>query len=255
MELRVLGCSGGIGGAAQRTTALLLDRDILIDAGSGVGDLSMDALCRIDHVCLTHAHLDHIAFLPLLVDTVAGMRQTPLTVHAPAAVIEALQRHVFNGTIWPDFSRLPTTDAPFMRYRELSLGQVLRLGERTILPLPVDHSVPAAAYRIDSGQASLVFSGDTGPCDAFWQAVNAIDNLRILIIECAFPDRERDLAVLSKHFCPSMLADGLAKLERACDLYITHLKPGQAEATLAEVESCLGHLAPRRLSNGLVLTF
>jgi len=255
VKLSVLGCSGGIGGASQRTTALLIDHDILIDAGSGVGDLSVDELRQIDHVFLTHAHLDHIAFLPLLVDTVAGMRQAPLNVHAPAAVIAALQQHVFNDAIWPDFSRLPSLDAPFMRFHELLPGQILCLDGRTISALPVDHTVPAVAYRIDSGQGSLVFSGDTGPCDAFWQAVNAIDNLRILIIECAFPDADRWLAELSRHYCPAMLAGELPKLALPCELYITHLKPGQAEKTMAEIEASLDRFAPRMLHNGQVLMF
>ena len=142
-----------------------------------------------------------------------------------------------------------------MCFHELSPGQVLRLGQRQIHPLPVEHTVPGVAYRIDSGQSSLVFSGDTGPSDAFWQAVNAIDNLRVLIIECAFPNSERGLAVRSCHLCPSMLAEELTKLERACEIYITHLKPGQAETTMAEVESCLMKFAPRRLFNGLKLMF
>ena len=37
MKLRVLGCSGGIG-PGLRTTALMIDNDVLIDCGSGVGD-------------------------------------------------------------------------------------------------------------------------------------------------------------------------------------------------------------------------
>ena len=45
MKLRVLGCSGGIGGRHLRTTSLLVDNDILIDAGTGVGDVSLAELC------------------------------------------------------------------------------------------------------------------------------------------------------------------------------------------------------------------
>jgi ribonuclease BN (tRNA processing enzyme) len=44
MRLRVLGCSGGIGGQHNRTTSFLVDQDILIDAGTGVGDLSLGEL-------------------------------------------------------------------------------------------------------------------------------------------------------------------------------------------------------------------
>ena len=40
MRLRVLGCSGGIGGRHLRTTSFLVDNDVLIDAGTGVGELA-----------------------------------------------------------------------------------------------------------------------------------------------------------------------------------------------------------------------
>lgn len=56
MKLRILGCSGGIGGEHLRTTSLLVDDDVLIDAGTGVGDLPIADLARIDHVFLTHTH-------------------------------------------------------------------------------------------------------------------------------------------------------------------------------------------------------
>lgn len=64
MQISVLGCSGGIGGDS-RTTALLLDGDVLLDCGTGVGELALADLLRIDHVFLTHAHLDHVALLPM----------------------------------------------------------------------------------------------------------------------------------------------------------------------------------------------
>ena len=72
MKLRILGCSGGIGGRHLRTTSMLLDHDILIDAGTGVTDLSIAELAMIDHVFITHTHLDHIAALPLLLDGEVG---------------------------------------------------------------------------------------------------------------------------------------------------------------------------------------
>jgi len=59
MQIRVLGCSGSIGGEC-RTTAFLLDADVLIDAGTGVGDLTLDELCKVDHILISHSHLDHV---------------------------------------------------------------------------------------------------------------------------------------------------------------------------------------------------
>ncbi|MBK8064793.1 MAG: 3',5'-cyclic-nucleotide phosphodiesterase [Betaproteobacteria bacterium] len=255
MRLRVLGCSGGIGGPQLRTTSLLLDEDVLIDAGTGVGDLSLDQLARIDHVFVTHSHLDHVTSIPFLVDTVGGMRSSPLTVHATRATLDILRAHLFNWALWPDFTQIPSADAPYLRYSEIELARTVRLGDRQITPLPASHTVPAVGYRLDSGRASLVFTGDTGPCDALWNEVNRITNLRYLIIETAFPNAERKLADMSQHLCPDTLASELSKLEREAEIHITHLKPGECDAIMHEVAACAGRWKPGMLSNGQVFEF
>ena len=255
MKLRVLGCSGGIGGRHQRTTAFLVDHDILVDAGTGVAELSVAELAAIDHVFLTHCHLDHIAALPLMIDTVADQRRLPLTVYGSADVLDTLRRHVFNWSIWPDFSVLPSPEAPLLRFQAIEIGQTVALAGRRLTALPVDHTVPAIAYGLDSGSGSLVFSGDTGPSEAFWQAVNGIANLRYLLVECAFPNSEEALARQAKHLCPDFLAEGLARLSRPCEVYITHLKPGMIETTMEEIENGLGAFQPRLLQNNQVFAF
>jgi ribonuclease BN (tRNA processing enzyme) len=254
MKLRVLGCSGGIGGNF-RTTSLLLDHDVLIDAGTGLGDLSLAEMSVIDHVFVTHSHLDHIACLPLLVDSVGFMRDRPIVIHATAETLEILQRNVFNWEIWPDFAEIPNLAQPIMRYEEIRLGQTVDIGGRKITPLPVNHVVPAVGFWIDSGKASLAFSGDTTTCDALWEAVNRIPNLRYLIVETAFCDAERELAVLSKHLCPSMLAEELKKLKLAPEIYITHLKPGEVELTMREISERVQHQKPKILQNGQMFEF
>lgn len=252
MRVRILGCSGGIGGRHLRTTSMLVDHDILIDAGTGVGDLSLAELALIDHVFLTHSHLDHIACLPFIVDTVGDMRNRPLTVHATEATLEIVQAHVFNWAIWPDFSEIPTKDAPFLRYSKIELGSPVKIDGRSFAAVPANHTVPAVGYHLDSGKASLVFSGDTTVNDELWKVVNKIGNLRYLIIETAFSNREKQLAVASKHLCPSMLADELLKLQREAEIFITHLKPGQVELTMQELEENIGEYKPRMLQNNQV---
>lgn len=252
VKVRILGCSGGIGGRHLRTTSILVDHDILIDAGTGVGDLSIADLAQIDHVFLTHSHLDHIACLPLMIDTAGDMRSRPLTVHATEETVEILRAHIFNWAIWPDFAEIPSAQAPFLRYETLDVGTTVTLGARKITSLPVDHTVPAVGYRLDSGEASLVFSGDTGAGSDLWSAVNKIDNLRYLIVETAFSNQERRLAERSKHLCPSLLAGELANLERDAEIYITHLKPGQIELTMQEIEDHIGEYRPRMLQNNLI---
>ena len=246
MKIRVLGCSGGIGGAL-RTTSFLVDSDILIDAGTGVGDLSIEQLVAVDHVFISHSHLDHITCLPFLLDTVMGMRPHPVTVYAIADTLKILREHVFNWKIWPDFNVIPDASEPFLQYKEIKLGETIDLGGRKITALPANHVVPAVGYKLDSGNSSLIFSGDTTRCDAFWQQVNATENLKYLIMETAFSNAEIELATVSKHLCPSMLKEELAKLERQAEIFITHLKPGEGEAIMREIAETVRTHQPQAL--------
>jgi len=255
MKVRILGCSGGIGGGHLRTTSILVDDDILVDAGTGVADLSRAQLARIDHVFLTHSHLDHIASLPLLIDSVSDLREKPLLVYATAATLAIIAKHIFNWAIWPDFSVIPSREHAVMQYQAIDLGRSVRLGERTITALPAEHTVPAVGYQLDSGLGSLVFTGDTTVNDSFWPVVNRIANLRYLLIETAFANREQRLAEISKHLCPSLLASELRKLTIKPEIHISHLKPGQAELTMAEIHDCAGEFKPRMLHNNQLFEF
>jgi ribonuclease BN (tRNA processing enzyme) len=255
MRLRVLGCSGSIGGQQNRTTSFLVDHDILIDAGTGVGDLSLAELTLIDHIFITHSHLDHVDSIAFFLDSVGALRPKPVTVYTTGPTIEILKKNLFNWDIWPDFTVIPTPEEPWLRYQEIEVGEVITLGTRKITVLPAIHTVPAVGYQLDSGKGSLVFTGDTGPNDALWEVVNQIENLKFLIIETAFSDKERRLAELALHLCPSMLAEELAKFSRPADVYITHLKPSEIELTMQEIEELSGDRQPRLLQNNHVFEF
>ena len=236
MKLRILGCSGGIGGNL-RTTSFLLDHDVLIDAGTGVGELSLTEISLIDHVFVTHSHLDHIACIPFMVDSAWFMRDRPLTIYAIGETLDILKQHVFNWKVWPDFCEIPNPQRPSMRYQSIELGETVVLNGRKITTIPANHAVPAVGYHLDSGAASLVFSGDTTTMEASWEVINKIENLRYLIIETAFSDSEKELAILSKHLCPSLLIEELKKFRREADVFITHLKPGEVELTMQQIEN------------------
>lgn len=254
MKLRILGCSGGIGGDL-RTTSMLLDHDTLIDAGTGVGELSVSELSQIDHIFVTHSHMDHVTSIPFMADTVGWMRDRPITVYALAETIDILRQHLFNWKLWPDFTKIPDARNPVLRYETVTLGKTVDLGGRRITPLPANHVVPAAGYRVDSGAASLVFTGDTTTNDALWRETNRIANLRYIIIETAFCNAEKEMAIASKHLCPSMLAEELSKLTLPAEIYITHLKPGEIELTMQEIEECAGKWSPRMLKNNQIFEF
>ncbi len=240
MQVKVLGCSGGIG-AGLRTTSLLVDDDILVDCGTGVGDLSLAELGNIRHVFLTHAHLDHVCMLPLLIDTVFDRLQgNPLQVHASAAVLEVLRKHVFNWQLWPNFFELPSADSPVVVAEPFEVGARLLLDGREISALPVEHSVPAQGYLLAQGEGkSLAFSGDTGSGPLFWDALNARARLDYLIVECAYGDEESELADKARHYHPSTLATDFARLRHSPDVFITHLKPACETLIVSEVDARL----------------
>lgn len=252
MKVRVLGCSGGIG-ARARTTSFLVDSDVLLDAGTGVEDLTVEELAAIDHVFLTHSHLDHIAALPLLIDSVGNLRDKPLVVHALPETIAALKTHIFNWVIWPDFTEIPHYEHPWMVFEPLSIGAIVDLGGRWVRSLAASHTVPALAFHAYTEEAGLVFSGDTGPNDEFWRQVNGVPNLKYLIIETAFANREQDLAVTAKHLFPIQLGQELAKLMREPQILITHLKPSDRETITKEIEAWAGRFSPKVLVGGEVL--
>ncbi len=121
--------------------------------------------------------------------------------------------------------------------------------------MPANHVVPAVGFQLDSGKESLVFTGDTTTSDALWEHVNKIDNLRYLIIESAFSNRQKDIAIKSKHLCPELLVTELDKLQCFAEIYITHLKRNDADLTMHEIESCAAKYNPRRLMRDQLFEF
>jgi len=236
MKVRVLGCSGAIAKDC-RTTSFLIDGDVLVDAGTGVGDLTLDEMVGISDVFLTHSHLDHVAALPLMIDAVASRLTQPVRIHALAGTLAALRTHVFNDVIWPDFSRLPSTAAPFIRFQEIEVGQTLALAGKQIEVLPAVHTVPAVGYAVSAGRGFWVFTGDTERNPAFWRRINQMD-VAALVIETAFSNREQELARRSLHLAPHALADELCSIEagKSFPVYITHTKPAETELIMAEIQ-------------------
>ena len=236
MRLRVLGCSGGIGGRHLRTTSFLLDDTVLVDAGTGVGDLTLEEMARVDHILVSHSHLDHVLSIGLLADSVLrtrlAARRGPVTGHALPETIAALRTHIFNGVIWPDFTRLPSTEAPALRFEPFAVGDVLLLDAHRIEVLVAEHTVPAVGFAVDGGGAGWWV--DTGPNPALWRRL-ADMKVAQLVIETAFGDDERHLAGISQHLCPSTLRAELDQLAGSIDVHITHIKPGELDAVMSEI--------------------
>lgn len=254
MRIRILGCSGGIG-AGSRTSAMLVDDDVLIDAGTGIGDLSLEDIDSIRHVFLTHSHLDHIAGLPLLVDSVFDENFTvPLTVYAREETLIALRDYLFNDVIWPDFAKLPSAANPMLRYQVCNPGDTVTVEHREFYAIDVMHTVPTLAYTVRNSGGTFAVSGDTKTNETLWPVLNACDDLKVLIIEVSFPNEMERLAADSGHYCPRTLTRDLERLRHTPDIWLTGMKPGEEEVILEQVIEAAPDKNIRMLSRGTILT-
>jgi cAMP phosphodiesterase len=253
MRIRILGCSGGIG-AGSRTSAMLVDDDVLIDAGTGIGDLELDEIQSIRHVFLTHSHLDHVAGLPMLVDSVFSEDfEQPVTVHAREETLRAVQDHLFNDVIWPDFSRLPSAEKPMLRYQVTSPGDTVTIGHRDFYAVDVMHTVPTLGYTVQNSGGVFAVSGDTKTNETLWPVLNACDDLRVLVIEVSFPDEMEQLANDAGHYCPSTLAKDLKRLQHDPEIWLTGMKPGEEDRIFKQVLEAAPDKNIQMLSRGTIL--
>lgn len=235
MKFRVLGCSGGEL-PDHRTTCFLVDGRLAIDAGALTSSLPLAKLLKVDDVVLTHSHFDHIKDVPLLADLVVGLRKTPVRVHASTECARTLRKSVFNGKLWPDFTRIPSARSPVMELRAFSTGRAFQAGGLTFQPVPVRHPVESVGFVVSKGRSAFAISGDTGPTIGFWKQVNATPGLKALLVEVSFPNGLQRLADLSGHLTPQTLAGELAKLHRAdLPILLYHLKPSHASKLRREV--------------------
>jgi len=254
MRIRILGCSGGIG-AGARTSAMLIDDDVLLDAGTGIGDLSLEDLQPIRHVFLTHAHLDHIAGLPMLIDSIFDENfSVPVTVYGRAETLDAIKAHLFNWVIWPDFAQLPSVDNPMLRYVVCNPGDTVTIGSRAFHAVDVLHSVPALGYTVKNCGGVFAVSGDTKANSTLWPVLNACEDLKVLVIEVSFPNEQERLASLAGHYCPSTMCRDLRLLKHKPEIWLTGMKPGEEERILAQVIESAPDENVRMLSRGTVIT-
>lgn len=238
MKVRILGASGGIG-VGRYTTSILIDDDLLIDGGDGVGTLTLERMSSIRSLFVTHSHLDHVCHIPLLLDGLfeqLAAAGESLVVYGQADTLQAIKANIFNDVIWPDFGRLPVPERPVLTYQEVVPGEIIELGGRKIEMIEMDHIVPAVGYLVTAGEKHFAFSGDTGKTERFWSRLNELDDLALLVVESAYPNEMSELAGLAKHYCPITLASDLQGLRHDPDIYITHLKPGMEDKVCLQLE-------------------
>lgn len=189
----------------------------------------------IRDIVLTHAHLDHIAGLPLFIDDQFSELTEAVRIHATAEVIEILERDIFNWSVYPRFSELQNSHGKVMEYRQFAQGESFQVGELLFESLEVNHKVPCSGFIISDDSSSIAITGDTWSMDSFWTALSR-RKLSALLIECAFPDELMDLAEMSRHLTPKTLAAELEKFEDSdCEVFIINVKPSYRESVLRQL--------------------
>jgi cAMP phosphodiesterase len=234
MRLHALGCYGGEAPGCHQTS-LLLDGHLLFDAGGVTAALPIDSQAAIDHILISHAHLDHVAALAFIADNLLSVRTRAIEVWSIPPVIRQLKRHLFNGVIWPDFTRIPSPKNPILSFHQIREGQPQQIGKYEVLAFRVHHTVETAGYLVSDGGSSILFGGDSGPTEEQWKVANAAKGLRAIIVEASYPNRLRDLADVSGHLTPQLIRMELKKLKADVPLYAHHIKPLFASDVVKEL--------------------
>ncbi len=247
MNVRVLGsCGSRVPG--QQTSCLLINEQVIVDAGGITAKLSVEEQAAIDHVLISHAHLDHVYDLAFLADNVMARRNSPLRVWAPEKVLDVLHKNLFNDQIWPDLTRLRLDDFPVLELCCLPEGVVTQIGSLRVCWAPTSHTVFSAGYLLTDKETSILYSGDTTTTEALWELGNTAEQLSAVFVETSFPNRLESLALKTGHLTPKLLSRELVKLDKPeVPVKIFHMKPQYLEEISAELVSCQKHC---RVLNG-----
>jgi len=215
----------------------VIDEVVAIDAGGLglMGDLS--AQFQIRDVFLTHSHLDHVASLPIFLETIFESSDRTVTLHAGASTLECLRRDLFNDRVWPDFIGMSERGIPFVKLETLEPGRPVEVAGLRLTPIAVDHVVPTLGFLVEAPGVTVATPSDTGPTEEFWRAAGAAADLKAVFLEASFPDAMSDLAVISKHLTPAMFAAEARKLSRSVPFIAVHIKPRFYDAVVAELNA------------------
>lgn len=243
MRIKILGCYGGqlLG---FHLTSFLVNETILLDAGSPTEAMTLEEQGKVNHIFLSHTHLDHIKDIAFLADNRALKRMSnddcgSITIHSLQENLDTLKDHFLNDHIWPDFTAIPKKSDPTLKLAPIEPEQVIEAEGLKITPIEVNHPVPCTGFLLDENGKQVIYTADTGSTDRIWEVANAQPNLRGIIVDCSFTNNYEKLAVVSGHLTPKSLAAELRKLDAFGEIpiYLYHMKPETLNIIRVEVEA------------------
>lgn len=242
MKLRLLS-PGGRAESLQYLSSYILNDSIAIDAGSlGLSGTPLEQ-AKVDHVFLTHSHLDHVGGLPVFLDTVLDLGGETVSVHASEWVLDSLRRDIFNDRVMPDFVRISEQGPVFLKLFPHTSDQPVAVAGLQITPVPINHVIPTVAYVADDGKVAVAIATDTAPCESLLGDLKKIPHLRALLLDCSFPRSQKDLAKISGHMTTDDFAAVARQLEPGVEVWAIHIKPRYHAEVIAELKELLGDTA------------
>ncbi len=221
----------------QSLITYVINDSIAVDAGC-LTALPIAEQRQIHSVFLSHAHMDHVASLPSFLDNVHRDDAAPVALYASVHTRDALQKHIFNDVIWPDFQRWAEPEHALVSFHDLNDQQTVSVGEEiTITPLPLKHVIPTCGFLIETVDATVAIVSDTGPTPQLWQRLRGVDNLRAVFLEASFPASHQWLADQSMHLTSQTFKDAADELPGDLAIVAIHLKPAFRATILQELDA------------------
>ena len=199
---------------------------LLFDCGPGTGMNLMKAgisPAATSRIFLTHLHMDHSLEFPSIVfgGYLVGRKEKVYLYGPPGTVdfCKSMFEKVYPSA--PEIVRSIREDGWNVMPYEATKRLTCEGDSYRVLSVPVEHGIPAVAYRIQTGEGTVVISGDTRPSKSLIELAEGAD---LLIHECSFPDDMIDLARRTNHSAASEVGE-VANQAGVKRVVLTHLFP------------------------------
>jgi ribonuclease BN (tRNA processing enzyme) len=223
----------------QGTTCVRVSPHCVIDAGNLINALG-DNVFTIEHIFLTHSHLDHIIDIPFLADLFVTQKSISLKIYGLKSTLDDLRQFIFNYRVWPNFEEIHLIghNGKTIELIEINVEHPYEIDGITLTPFKTNHTDGSCGYLIEKDGNGILFTADTYRCSRIWELLDANPHIHSLVIETSFPSSFEELASKSNHLTPMLLGSELSSCKRNdFRIYIMHLKTLFASTIMHELES------------------
>ena len=233
----ILGSSSGTPSPSRFCSSFLLETEggkYLFDAGEGVSfsllrnKISFD---QINHVFITHSHIDHLGGLFLLIQMMhMTRRKTPLNIYLPEEAQEGVEKflqtlYLFKEKLFLRLNFQPIRPGLVFKNEEIDVNAYLNrhlfANEEIIREYNFPNQMQSFCFVVNLDGKKIVYSGDIGSSDDLARIVFDAD---LLITECMHPSLDKLLSLITEskvksavltHIPPELEGREEAMLEKA----------------------------------------